>query len=64
MQSAQDWPAQNAPGGLNSAWYHGIRLDDRQRAANIGEQPIKADEYQWVDAAEEKPFWSGPAAGH
>src|SRR5262249_22983189 len=40
---------------------HGIRLDDRQRAPNIGEQPIKADEYQSVDAADEKPFWRGPA---
>src|SRR5713226_7115463 len=39
---------------------HSIRLDDRQRAANIGEQPIKADEYQSVDAADEKPFWRGP----
>src|SRR5712691_2989203 len=39
---------------------HGIRLDDRQRAANIGEQPIKADEYQSVDAAEDKPLWRGP----
>jgi len=35
---------------------HGIRLDDRQRAANIGEQPIEADQYQSVDAADEKPF--------
>jgi len=39
---------------------HGIRLDDRQRAANIGEQPIEADQYQSVDAADEKPFWRGP----
>jgi hypothetical protein len=39
---------------------HGVRLDDRQRAANIGEPPKKADEYQSVDAAEEKPFWRGP----
>src|SRR5260370_39833836 len=39
---------------------HGIRLDDRQRAANIGEQPIKADQYQSVDTADEKPFWRGP----
>src|SRR6266568_6109382 len=39
---------------------HGIRLDDRQGAPNIEEQPIKADEYQSVDAAEEKPFWRGP----
>src|SRR6266496_2456349 len=39
---------------------HGIRLDDRQRAPNIGEQPIEADQYQSVDAAEEKPLWRGP----
>src|SRR6266496_6718733 len=42
---------------------HGIRPDDRQRAANIGEQPIKADQYQSVDAAEEKPLWRGPPQG-
>jgi hypothetical protein len=36
---------------------HSIRLDDRQRAPNIGEQPIKADQYQSVDAADEKPFF-------
>jgi len=41
----------------------GIRLDDRQRAANIGEQPIEADEYQSVGAAEEKPLWRGPPHG-
>src|SRR5207244_6966167 len=40
--------------------HYGIRLDDRQRAANIGEQSIEADEYQSVDAADEKPFWRGP----
>src|SRR6266851_9575717 len=39
---------------------HGIRLDDRQRAPNIGEQPIKTDQYQSVGATEEKPFWRGP----
>ncbi len=39
---------------------HGIRLDDRQRAPNIGEQPIEADQYQSVDAAEQKPLWRGP----
>jgi len=39
---------------------HGIRLDDRQRAPHIGEQPIKADQYQSVHAADEKPFWRGP----
>src|SRR5712692_4937644 len=39
---------------------HGVRLDDRQRAPNIGEQPKKADEYQSVDAAGEKPLWRGP----
>jgi hypothetical protein len=42
---------------------HGIRIDDRQRDANIGKQPIKADEYQTVDAAEEKPLWRGPPQG-
>src|SRR5262245_2877081 len=36
---------------------HGIWLDDRQCAPNIGEQ---ADEYQLVDAVEEKPLWRGP----
>src|SRR6266566_8417241 len=39
---------------------HGIRLDDRQRAPNIGEQSIEADQYQSVDAAEEKPLWRAP----
>src|SRR5713101_2941369 len=39
---------------------HGIRLDDRQRAPNIGEQPIETDQYQSVGATEEKPFWRGP----
>src|SRR6266571_2354025 len=42
---------------------HGIRLDDRQRAPNIGEPPIEADEYQSVGAAEEKPLWRGPPQG-
>jgi hypothetical protein len=37
-----------------------FNADDCQRAANIGEQPIEADEYQSVDAAEEKPLWRGP----
>jgi len=42
------------PPDIDAATDHGIRLDDRQRAANIGEQPIEADQYQSVDAAEEK----------
>jgi len=35
----------------------GIRLDDRHRARNIGKQRIEADQYQSVDAPDEKPFW-------
>jgi hypothetical protein len=34
---------------------HGVGLDDRQRVANIGEEPTEANEYQAIYAAEAKP---------
>ena len=35
-------------------------LDDRQRVANIGEEPIEANEYQAIDSAEARPPWRRP----
>jgi hypothetical protein len=40
--------------------HHGVGLDDRQRIANIGEEPTEADEYQAIDAAEVMPPWRRP----
>jgi len=39
---------------------YGIRLDDRQRIANTGEEPIEADEDQPINAVEAKPPWCLP----
>jgi hypothetical protein len=35
-----------------------VRLDDRQRIANFGEQPIETNEYHSVDGAEGEFLWS------
>jgi hypothetical protein len=34
----------------------GVRLEDRQRVANIREQPIERNENQTIDAAEARPL--------
>src|SRR5882757_3693668 len=36
----------------------GVRLDDRQRIANLREQPIETNEYHSVDGAEGEFLWS------
>src|ERR1700674_5028970 len=36
----------------------GVRLDDRQRIANVREQPIETNEYHSVDGAEGEFLWS------
>ena len=39
---------------------HRIGLHDRQRLANVGEQPVEAHEYQAIKAVEGKPSPCGP----
>jgi len=39
---------------------HGIGLDDRQRIAKFGEQPVEDHEYEAVKAVEGKPSRCGP----